>query len=274
MIPATPAAPVTVAPTLPTNGGATPTSTSKPAWLPDKFFDEKNPDKGYQSLAESYRQLEAKLAGKPVETPVTPPAPGATPTPEPKAPEAPKAETPLTMADAAKAAAAAPKQFIDERLGIADMSKLKELKPEQLAEHGIRPEWIGVFEKGLAAMQNERNNALIQVAGTEADYKSALAWGATNLSADEQASYDKVVQGTDANAAALAVGGMMAKFRAAVGSNPAVTVEGQRSNSSGAGYNHFDDALADMSKPEYKTNAAFRQKVQDGIADLQRRGKA
>lgn len=102
------------------------------------------------------------------------------------------------------------------------------------------------------------------------DYSSVATWAEENLSDQEKADYNAAVEGKDPKVAKLAVENLVNKFRAESDQPPVKRLGNGRTNAPVAdAYNSVDEITADMMKPEYDRDPAFRAKVD---AKIQRSG--
>jgi hypothetical protein len=136
-----------------------------------------------------------------------------------------------------------PREIID-----AQMQMMKEHAALTAELEGLKRE---KFEAGIFAS-----------AGGQDKYQEITAWAATNLSAQEQAQFDALIINSDT--AQMAFEGLKARFLLA---NPS---EGQRlsaptSTSVGETFGDWSEVTKVMNSKEYKTNAAYRQTVQERL---------
>lgn len=261
--PAAPAAPVaTPAPGTPEHdaamaakfdgqqSAAAPAAPARPAWLPEKF---KTPE----DMAKAYGELESKLGA---------PKPG---TPEPK-PGTPPADDKgdLTIKPDQKAAEDAVKSAgLDFNALSTEFAEHGDLKPESytaLEKAGIPKPMVDAYiagQKAIAAtLEAKVTTAAHEAAGGAEQYTSMVTWAKTGLTAAQQDAYNKAVTTGNPDTVALAVAGLRANYERANGTQGEL-ISGSSNNSGDAPYASMAQAVADMKKPEYKKDPAFREKV-------------
>ena len=91
-----------------------------------------------------------------------------------------------------------------------------------------------------------------------------MEWAGENLPENEVEAYNHTVQNADIGTIKLTLQGLHARYNNAGGSAPSL-VTGTGKASVG-GYESKGQMIADMAKPEYKTDAAFRDKVERKLA--------
>jgi hypothetical protein len=227
-------------------GKATPPTSDRPAWLPEKF-------KTVEDLASSYKELEAKQSGAitaPAATPVVPVTPSATPS------------DPLAI-DATNAAVV--KAGLDMSVLNTEISTTGTLSEDSYAKLAA----VG-FDKAFVDNHVAGQNALVKQ--FETDVKSAtpggaekypemVAWAASNMSPTEIAAFNTAVGSGNKDQARLAVAGLGASFTAAVGREP--QLQGGRTGTASADvFESIAQMKAAMASKEYKTDPSFRAKVQ------------
>lgn len=215
-----------------------------PDYIPEKFRAAEDPAK---AMAEAYAELEKKQsAPKPEEKPATEekPAEGAKPNEEKPAAE--------------NTAAFDPFYAEYEKEG-----KLSDASYEALNKLGVSRELADSFIAGQQAIASAAGAALMGAVGGEESYRSMLAWGANGgLTQAEQDAYDNVLASGNSEATKTMAQAIFAKFKAATGEDPGRTIEGNGNSAGSAGrYQSYDQMLADMAKPEYRNDSAFREQV-------------
>lgn len=210
---------------------AEPTDTpARPEWLDEKF-------KSPEDLATAYKELEKKLGQK-------------APADAPKAPTAEEATA----------------KGIDLAALTAEYKEKGELSAESLTKleaAGFTKAHVEQFIAGEGAKVAAVRAEFAEIAGGDEQLGKVLEWAKTGLDAVEQAAYDELLDAGKAAAAKLVFKSIVERYTADVGSEPAL-VEGERVPSM-AGIKPFESneqVVKEMSKPEYKTDPAFRAKVE------------
>ena len=230
-------------------GTTPPAAPVRPDNVPEKFWNATTGAVNVEALLKSYTELEKV---KPA-APATPPA--ATPT-------TPGAKLEVPTDDAATKAVA------DAGL---DMGKLQsefaqhgDLTPETRAAldaKGYPKEIVDGYIAGQKALAASYDAAAFEAAGGQAEYGKLTDWAKTGLSDGEKVAFNKAVTSGDVAQAQLAIAGLKARQSAALGSPPALTAGSNASGVSGESYESMAQVTADMRKPEYKNDPAFRAKV-------------
>ena len=117
-----------------------------------------------------------------------------------------------------------------------------------------------------AAVENN-DAALLKSVGGEDAYNEMIAWATQNLSKPEKDAYTKAVRSGDFAAQSLAVEGLKSKWQSAVGRVPGRVLAGGSGNPAGVQpYESSAQMRSDMKDPRYKTDPAFRSKVEQRVA--------
>jgi len=225
-----------------------------PSPVPDKF---KKPDGtiDVEALAKSYRELESKLGAPKEETPEA-----ETTEEEPK-PKGEDDEVEKTVED-----------LKEQGLDIDSMSarfwekgEVDEEDFKALEAAGIPRDVVKAFAEGQIALQKAAQTTVFNMVGGEEAYGDLTAWAADTLSEAEVDAYNEAVNSNDLGKVQQAVLGLKARREAAVGFEPQRTVGGNIKPVSDV-YESIAQLKADMSKPEYRTDPAFRAKVEQKLA--------
>lgn len=205
----------------------------RPAGLPDKF-------NSWEDLAKSYTELEKKIG-----TPSTP------------------AAAPVTPEAAAKAG-------IDLPALNKEFAEKGELSAETLAaldKAGFNKAAVDSYVAGQTAIAEKITADLQAVAGGKEQFAATLAWATANLSAEDVAAYNDAIDSGNVKLAKLALAGVVAQYNEANGTQPNLIAGGESARGSDAApYESQAQIIADMSKPEYKNDPAFRAKVTKRLA--------
>lgn len=134
-----------------------------------------------------------------------------------------------------------------------------------LAESGIPREIVESFIQGQAALvSNEADQVRNEVGGEEA-YNSMLTWAEQNLSTDEQAAYNSMVESGNLAQAKVAAKGLYAQMVSAGGKPPTIT-QGGTKGPSVQPFGSTAQITKAMSDPRYANDPAYRQEVQNRIS--------
>jgi len=215
----------------------TETQESRPDWLPEKF-------NSVEDMAKAYSELENKMA---------------TPNSE-QSDEAPEA-----LAEAKDAVEGLGLDFDAMTNEFTEQGGLTEETYQKLQEAGIPSNVVDAFIDGqMAVADNIRNDAYALVGG-EDSYTGMIEWAQQNLSEQAVGAYNNAIDGSDPNAAKLAIQGLHAQYRMETGTEPSL-ITGQAASTSSGAYNSVAELTAAMGDPRYGRDPAYRQQVQDRLA--------
>lgn len=233
-------------------------------------------------------RYEAGQAAARAGTSVIPPAPAAeTPTGAPVAPASAPAATapaaapvaPVAPAPAPAAPAPAPSATAENDILVKAGVTREALAAEfaaggiskesyaKLASAGISRADFDQYIAGRQAQADAYASTVFSGGGIESpeQYAEVVGWAATSLSPAEIAAFNTAVGSGDAAAAAFAVAGLKARFVQANPAEPGLIHKGVPSGGTQA-YESWAQVSADMKKPEYRTDPAFRDQVRDRLA--------
>lgn len=215
----------------------------RPEWLPEKF-------KSPEDLAKAYAELEAKQgAGKQDESQQ----------------ENQQQEQQQSQEDAKQAVENAGLNFDEFSTEFAQKGELSTESYAKLEKAGIPKALVDSYIQGQKALAEGYESDIKSAIGGAEKWDQVAEWATQNLSKEELIAFNKVIDSRDPAAAKLAVQGLAAKFDAA---NPTEgnLLSGRFNNAVGDRYESLAQMQADMSKPEYKNDPAFREKVKQKIA--------
>ncbi len=224
---------------------------SRPQWLPEKF---KTPE----DLAKSYTELEKKFsqANQKTPDPVVPPAvvPGdKTPPPVP---------TELGTAEEA-ALAKAGLNLNDLEAEYIKNGKLSDESVKALQDAGIDQTRMDAYQRGRVAQDEDYVKAISKdlKGGTESLAK-ATEWAKDSLSKEEIAAFNQTITAGNVAASALAAAGLLSRYQQAQGPQ---LIDGSPVANKVDLYDSRAQIHADMRDPRYKTDPAFRARIEDKI---------
>lgn len=215
-----------------------PPKEDRPSWLPEKF-------KSPEDLAKAYNELQSKL-GKPAEPQNT----------ETKATEQPNQEQ---VQQELQTKGLDLSEFSNE------FSQKGELSPEsyeKLEKAGYPRNLVDQYIDGQKAQAALYESEVKSVAGGDQGFAEMVEWAKANLSPTEIAAYNAAIDSGNRDQAKLAVAGVYQKFSAARPSEPSLVKGGTSGTSTGEFYESVAQLTKDMASPEYKTDPAFRARVQ------------
>ena len=212
---------------------------TRPDWLPEKFETA-------EDLAEAYSSLEARLGSQEA-------------APAPEAPEAPVTEEGQALgADALQ-------PFYDEYAKTGDLT---EESFGALEKMGLSRDLVSAFMAGQKATHEAELNKIYGAVGGQEAYQTALGWAAQAMSAEEITAFNEQVESGDMATAMVAVRGLMAMHAQAQGptaSQPNL-LQTEPSTTAGAVYESIEQVMQDMKSAEYKSDPAFRARVQKKLS--------
>lgn len=203
----------------------------RPAWLPEKF---KTPEE----MAASYSALEAKLG---------------------EGNEDATKEADKAAADAVKSAGLDMDALNAE---YAEKGELTEDSYKALEAAGISKEIVAQYIAGQEAAVAQATETLLAPVGGQEGYDAMLGWAADNLSEAEIDTYNSLIESGDQNQMKMAVENLHNKFSADQSNEPGRQLAGKGSDTGLSKYESTADLMKDMQNPEYRTNPAFRAKVE------------
>ena len=144
--------------------------------------------------------------------------------------------------------------------------QLSEASYEELQKnHNFSPELVDSFIKGQEAVAQNDVNEIQGVVGGAENYSDLMEWSVANLSEAEQESYNNTMNNGDIPSVKMALQGLYSRYATENGIDPGL-VKGT-SKGRAAGYESKGQMVADMSKPEYQTDSAFRDTVERRLAN-------
>jgi hypothetical protein len=218
----------------------------RPEGLPEKF-------QSVEELAKSYSELEQKLGSSE------------------------GGEEVDNQADAESTAEEAEQQVVDA-IGVDAFEKYSneylegngELSAESYEElaskYNFSKELVDSFIQGQEALLSNNLNEIQQLAGGEKGYNEMAEWAASNLDEADLESFNNTIETGDAATVKLAVQGMHARYVNESGAGAPTLVAGGGKPTYG-GYASKAEMIADMRKPEYKEDPAFRETVEKRLAN-------
>ena len=151
--------------------------------------------------------------------------------------------------------------------GISDetIERLSQLDSRELVETWAQYINSQKEQAAQAQLSQEQTNGIYQAVGGEQAYAEMVGWAAENLSADEIAAYDAVVNGGDYNATYWAVQGLRSRYADSVGVEGKV-YSGSRAPKPADGFRSQAELARAISDPRYREDPAYRIDVQEKLA--------
>lgn len=214
-----------------------------PEYIPEKFRSG-TVEEAMQKLADSYKGLESKL-GKPKED--------VTSDENSTSEESDDGEQPANIS------------MRDVEQEYLDNGRISQATYDAMAAKGIAQDVIDGYIAGQQAIANQRVTKVHEAVGGEERYGDMLKWAAENWSEGEIQAFDSIMKGVDEASIMMAVRGLRADFNAANPADPNL-VTGDSGNVTASNvYESKAEMTADMKDPRYKTDPAFRRKVEEKV---------
>lgn len=215
----------------------------RPEWLPEKF---KTPE----DLAKSYAALEKKMSQG---------------TPSEEAAE-PTTEIPTTE-NAEQAVENAGLDFDALQTEYQANQGLTDDTYESLAKSGIPREVVDSYIAGQEQLASSLRTKTFDSVGGEEAYTSMMEWASTNLNAGEIEAYNNTMNGGNIDQIQMTVQGLKARYTAENGSEPQLISGDTNSANAGGRFDSVAQLTEAMRDPRYAKDAAFRQSVQNKLAN-------
>lgn len=145
----------------------------------------------------------------------------------------------------------------------AENGSLSEDSYKKLSDAGITREVVDTYIAGQVALAEKHSQEVFNAVGGQETYQKMIEWAASNLSDSEQQVFNKSIQGT-IEEAKLAAEGLYSRYVRANGEVPNL-IEGNASASGADVYESTAQVTKDISDPRYKTDPAFRKKVEQKL---------
>jgi hypothetical protein len=232
-------------------------NADRPAWLPENFKSPEDLAKSYQSLQAEYTKMKQGNSGGDGNG-----SPPAAPPPAPAAPtDAPKDLT-IDM-EAAKAAASAGLDVDKLSEEFMAEGKLKDESYSALEKAGIPKSVVDDFIRLKQGEAASVTNEVMQIAGGQESFQQMIQWAANDYA--DAATYNQMISSGDPATMRMAMTALKAAYTSANGQSPNLVMGGN--GASGADrYADDRELMSDMAKPEYRTDIAFRRRVEAKLA--------
>lgn len=220
--------------------------------------------KSAEELEKAYLELQRKLGEAPAdadEGEEEAPAEGQEEAPE----EGEEGEDDDEEWTVGEALAAAAREFEEGGISETTLDSLAQLDSRTLVETWA--EYISSQKEQVAQAQlnQEQTSQIYQAVGGEQAYGEMVGWAAENLSPDEIAAYDAVVNGGDYNATYWAVQGLRSRFAENVGIEGRA-YSGNRAPKPADGFRSQAELARAISDPRYRDDPAYRIDVQEKLS--------
>lgn len=217
--------------------------------------------KSAEDLEKAYLELQRKLGEKSSEEPAEEPQEAPEDAPEDDEDE----EDDEEVSEALQALVEASAEFdSDSGLSEATLEKLSQLDSRTLVENWI--EYIKSQKEQVtqATLTAEQANSVKEAVGGDKSYSEMIAWAAENLSPDEIAAYDSVMNSNDYGAMYWAAQGLKARF-VSEGEYEGKSYSGRRAPAE-PGFRSQAELARAIADPRYRNDPAYRMDVEDKLA--------
>jgi hypothetical protein len=221
--------------------------------------------KSAEELEKAYLELQRKLGERPAdedEAEEEEPVEGQEEAPEEEEEEGVTPE----VTEALRFLSEASEEFEEsDAISAATLEKLSQLDSRTLVEtwaEYIRSQKEQVVQ---AQLNQEQTNTIYKAVGGEQAYAEMVGWAADNLSPDEIAAYDAVVNGGDYNATYWAVQGLRSRFAESVGVE-GKAYSGNRAPKPADGFRSQAELARAIADPRYRDDPAYRIDVQEKLS--------
>jgi hypothetical protein len=249
------------------------TGVEKPAetLIAGKYKNEEELDKGIleaiklqhkdvPAKVEFYKTLEAGI-GKPAEVPA------ADPSVKPLEAEVKPAE--LKIEEGAPTEI----QPVDFQKYTADYTKNNgQLSPESYAEiqskYNVDKATADMWIEGQQALSTIHSNKVFERAGGQAKYTEMIQWANQNLSQEDQAQFNSVIDNRDPTKWGSAVDALITQYTRANGSAPRNILGEQGAQGGLSGFGSRAEMTAAINDPRYAKDEAYRKMVATRISRM------
>lgn len=232
---------------VPGNEGGAPAAVvapTRPDNVPEKFWNAETGAVNTEALLASYAEAERKLSEAP---------------PQVETPPAIEAPASVTNQEAYKAAATRASEELAQAGAISDETY------GLLEAAGVPREAVDAHVAGQNAMFELRTLQVSSEVGGPDQYRALLDWAvAGSYTVEEAEAFNAAVFGPDKNAALEAVRTLQNRYNEAMGTEGRM-VMGESANTVPGGYTTKSEWLADIRKPEYKSDPSFRAQVEQKL---------
>lgn len=217
-------------------------ATERPEWLPEKF-------ESAEALAKAYGELESKMGEA---------------TEESSDDDEYEYEEVEEVAEATGISVEAMEEFSNEFYENGDLSNESLERIEK--EFNIPQDIAKAYVEGQKALAEQARTSIYNEVGGQESYEAMLDWAKDALPDSEIEAYDAAIVSNDMNTAKMVAKGLYAQYTEAVGRAPSLARGTANATGGGEGYQSWQQVSTDMKNPLYRTDPAFRDKVQQKLA--------
>ena len=141
------------------------------------------------------------------------------------------------------------------------LEKLRGMDPTELANMYLEYRSNASQQQPqVQEMSQEVVSQLKSIVGGDANYKNMTDWAASNLSEQEIAMFDRVMDNGDPSSAYFAINSLAQRYQDAVGFDGKL-LTGKASSNSKSGFRSQAEMIEAMQDPRYDRDPAYRQEV-------------
>lgn len=141
------------------------------------------------------------------------------------------------------------------------LEKLRGMDPTELANMYLQYRSNASQQQPqVQEMSQEVVSQLKSIVGGDANYKNMTDWASSNLSEQEIAMFDRVMDNGDPSAAYFAINSLAQRYQDAVGFDGKL-LTGKASSNSKSGFRSQAEMIEAMQDPRYDRDPAYRQEV-------------
>ncbi len=237
------------APTTTEEAAAQAEASKRPEGLPEKF-------NSWADMAKAYAELEAKQSGK---------DPDEDDTAQEDAPEATEETAAEDDADKNEEVSADKVDIASIEAEYAEKGEISEENYAKLEKAGFSREVVDSYKRGQEALAQIATQRITDAAGGKDEMERVFTWAKTGMTSEQIDAANAVFASGDVDAAVLKMEEVRAAYSKATGADPKKQLQGEPGKSLTT-YESWAQVTADMNSKKYKTDPAFRAKVEAKLA--------
>lgn len=137
----------------------------------------------------------------------------------------------------------------------------------ELEARGLGKDVVDMFMAGVQALQTQRGETLVDLAGGQEGYDAMVSWGTKNLSEAEQAQFNSAIDQAILEGDSTAVSMLIPGIKARMSSEPSYVNTDNNPNSGGVRpFANKSEMMEAMRDPRYRKDGAYVASVQQRLA--------
>ena len=201
------------------------TQSERPEWLPEKFASP-------EDMAKAYSELEGKLSGSAEEA----------------------QSEPVEPSDSFNAITAASNEFTES-------GQLSDETFKSLEDAGLPKDLVEAYIQGQQALAEAQAGQLYDSVGGQESYNAMAQWASENLDQSSQDAFNQIVESGSVEQAKVAVQGIYAQYRAAVGGTEPKLAQGSTTGNTVTPFYSAKSLTDAMADPRYKHDPGYQAEV-------------